>query len=72
MSVHLDCDVMEPGLFATDYAVPRGLSLGELRECMLALATTEVVGVEIAEYEGAGRASARDLVEALRPVLHAD
>lgn len=67
--VHLDCDVMEPGLFATDYSVPAGLTLEDLHDCARALAGSEVVGVEIAEFEGPGAAGADDLLDALRAVL---
>lgn len=67
--VHLDCDVLQPGLVATDYHVPDGLSLDDLRECARALAGHDVVGVEIAEFEGPATLTAADLVAALRPIL---
>jgi arginase len=66
---HLDCDVMEPGLFQTDYMVPEGLSLDGLRECAEAVAKHEVLGVEVGEFEGDGRATADDLIAALAPML---
>lgn len=69
--VHLDCDVMEPGLFSTDYRVPGGLTLPDLEACARVLGESEVVGVEIAEYEGDGSVTAEDLVESLSPVLFA-
>ena len=53
--VHLDCDVLEPGLVPTDYAVQGGLSLAQLREACAAIAMENVVGIEIAEFEYAGR-----------------
>ncbi len=66
---HLDCDVVEPGLFQTDYVVPDGLSLKGLHECAEAVARHEVVGVEVGEFEGDGRATADELIAALGPML---
>ncbi len=56
---HLDCDVLEPGIVPTDYHVPGGLSLRDLRGVAELLATMKVVGVEIGEFE-----TARDATEA--------
>ncbi len=72
--VHLDCDVLQPGLAPTEYRVDGGLSFADLREAMAALAATRPVGVEIAEFEDRwaddGRpASPDDLVAALEPLL---
>lgn len=67
--LHVDCDVHEPGVFATDYEVPGGLSLDDLGACAAALAASEVIGIEVAEYEGDGAATADDLVAMLSPVL---
>jgi arginase len=50
---HLDCDVLEPGLVPTDYRVPDGLSFDELRDVANRLAENPVVGIEVAEFEGA-------------------
>jgi len=67
---HLDCDVLEPGVFRTDYQEPSGLSLAQLAEITHALAaSSDVVGVEIAEWEGAGRHTAADLVSCVTSVL---
>jgi len=49
--VHLDCDVLDPGIVATEYRVPNGLSLSGLREACTVIAEREVVGLEIAEFE---------------------
>ncbi|MBY8875240.1 arginase family protein [Micromonospora sp. PLK6-60] len=70
--VHLDCDVLEPGLVPTDYRVPGGLSLADLAGAAAALAEHEIVGVEIAEFEvaaDAGTADAGPLLDALAPLL---
>ncbi|MFB8241511.1 arginase family protein [Kitasatospora purpeofusca] len=67
--LHVDCDVMEPGLFATDYTVPGGLGLEDLHACAKVLAASAPVGVEIAEFEGDGSATADDLVAAIEPLL---
>lgn len=65
---HLDCDVLEPGLVATDYRVPDGLSLDDLRSCAQALSASELVGAEIGELEGEGTASVEELLDALDPL----
>jgi len=71
--VHLDCDVLEPGLVPIEYEVPGGLSLSELQACAAELARRHVIGVEIAEFESHwrdGRPADPDiLVDALAPLL---
>ncbi|WP_199171639.1 arginase family protein [Pollutimonas nitritireducens] len=72
--LHLDCDVLEPGLVPTDYSVTGGLSLTELRQIAEAVAISEVVGLEIAEFEAdttpeGTQAAARRLLDALQPLL---
>ncbi len=49
--VHLDCDVLDPGLVPTEYSVDDGLSFGDLREACAVLARNRVIGLEIAEFE---------------------
>jgi len=71
---HLDCDVLEPGLVPTDYRVPNGLSFTELAAVASRLAMNQVVGVEVAEFEGnwAGTGApgdARPLLAALSPLV---
>ena len=73
--VHLDCDVLQPGIVPTDYRVDGGLTLAELRTIAQALADSPFVGIEIAEFEAdataAGtHAAARRLMDALQPLLH--
>ena len=71
--VHLDCDVLEPGIVPLEYPVNGGLSLEELRACATVLAARKIIGVEIAEFEAEwldGRpASADRLAEAIAPLL---
>lgn len=67
--LHLDCDVLEPGTVSTDYRVPGGLALSDLATCARSLASGPVVGVEVAEYEGADRVGAAELVDAIAPLL---
>ncbi len=67
--LHVDCDVLEPGIVNTDYAAPGGLTLDDLHDCALAVAAGTILGVEIAEYEGAAAAGPDELLDALRPVL---
>lgn len=73
--IHIDCDVMQPGIVLTDYSVPNGLTLPQLHDASLVLAESEIVGVEIAEFEAdeGSRAaqSATDLFAAIEPVLDA-
>ena len=74
--VHLDCDVLEPGLVPTDFQVPGGLSLERLATAMEALATLPIVGLEVAEFQtgwspdeqGAAMAG---LLQAMLPLLNA-
>lgn len=65
---HLDCDVLEPGLIATDYLVPNGLGLQDLRACAEAAARSDVIGIEVGEVEGPGEASIDELLDALEPL----
>jgi arginase len=67
--VHLDCDVLQPGLFRTDYSVPDGFTLDDLHTCAEAAAHSEIIGIEIGEFEGEGSATVGDLLDALDPVL---
>lgn len=70
--VHVDCDVLEPGIVPTEYDVPGGLSLDDLRRCCTELARGEVVGVEVGEVESrTGDEDLSGLVDALGPVLDA-
>lgn len=66
---HLDCDVLEPGIVATDYVVPHGLSLQDLHDVATAVAASTLLGVEIGEYEGPASADVGALLDALAPVL---
>jgi arginase len=72
--IHLDCDVLEPGIVPTEYLVPGGLSLADLGEATTALAKNAVVGLEIAEFqsrwpEANTEASPDALIDALLPLL---
>lgn len=64
--IHLDCDVLEPGLVPTEYTAPDGLTFGGLGACMEVLARGEVLGLEIAEFEGD---DGEALLDALQPLL---
>lgn len=66
---HLDCDVLEPGIVRTEYQVAGGLTLQQLHDCAAVLADSEVVGIELGEFEGPAAADAEDLVDALAPLL---
>lgn len=49
--LHLDCDVLQPGLVPTDYRVASGMRLEQLEACARVLGESELVGIEIAELE---------------------
>lgn len=72
--VHLDCDVLEPGIVPTDYVHPNGLTLDDLHDACRVIAESEVVGLEIAEFQVAwlvdGPAvSPEPLLKALQPLI---
>jgi arginase len=72
--IHLDCDVLAPGLLPTEYEVEGGLSFDALAECFRALARNEVLGVEIAELQShwpelGTPAPVETLLSALEPLL---
>lgn len=72
--LHLDCDVLEPGIVPTDYLHPGGLDLAQLQRLAAVMAQSEVVGVEIAELQiafqsGGPAVSPRPLMQALAPLL---
>ncbi|MDB6090008.1 MAG: arginase/agmatinase/formiminoglutamase [Gammaproteobacteria bacterium] len=74
--VHIDCDVLDPGIVPTEYTVAGGLSLADLRSACATLARNEVIGVEVAELEATGKVSediacATKLLDALQPLLDA-
>jgi arginase len=74
--IHLDCDVLEPGIVSTEYRVPGGLTLAQLHTAFEALAECEIVGLEIAEFEscepdGTIIATPDVLLDAIAPVIHA-
>lgn len=71
--VHLDCDVLEPGIVPLEYEVKGGLSLADLRACAEVLAQRRIVGLEIAEFEASwadgSPANPEPLVQAIAPLL---
>lgn len=72
--IHLDCDVLNPGIVPTDYQVEGGLSLASLHDAMKILAQNEIVGFEIAEFQNAWQAdgppiSPRQLIDAVHPLI---
>jgi arginase len=72
--VHLDCDVLNPGIVPTDYVCDGGLTLAELKSCAEVIADHKVIGIEIAEFqvawsEGGDPVSPDPLLEALSPLL---
>jgi arginase len=74
--VHLDCDVLEPGIVPTEYRVPDGLTLQQLHQAAQVLAEREVIGLEIAEFESAWAEDGTPgdpapVIEALQPLLKA-
>ena len=49
--MHLDCDVLNPGIVPTDYVHEGGLSLDDLRICCEVIAEHPFAGIEIAEFQ---------------------
>ena len=47
--MHIDCEVLELGAVLTDYLVPGGLGLADLRQAAEVIAESEIVGIEIGE-----------------------
>jgi arginase len=74
--VHLDCDVLEPGLVPIEYQVPGGLNFEDLHACATELAKRKIVGVEISEFESEwldGRPGSPDrLIDAITPLIKND
>jgi arginase family enzyme len=70
--VHLDCDVLDPGLVPTEYEVEGGLSFADLRAACAVIAESGAIGAEIAEFETAWRdgrpGDAAPLAAALAPL----
>lgn len=71
--IHLDCDVLQPGVVPSDYQLEGGLAPDALAELMTALAEENVIGLEIAELEShwPGQSQPADLtvlVEILAPL----
>lgn len=48
--VHIDWDVLEPGYVPADYQVPHGLLPREVRSVLESLRTSQILGVELAEF----------------------
>lgn len=74
--MHLDCDVLNPGIVPTDYVHEGGLSLEDLSTCCSVVAEHEVVGIEIAEFQNAWDpygepVSPEPLLNAVAPLLTA-
>jgi arginase len=74
--VHIDCDVLDAGTVPTDYLVPGGMTLEDLRATAEGLAESEVVGIEIGELESTADPHTpptyvTQLLDALEPLLHA-
>ncbi|HEV7318994.1 MAG TPA: arginase family protein [Ensifer sp.] len=72
--IHLDCDVLNPGIVPTDYRHDDGLTLDDLGAASEVLAKSRIVGLEIAEFQNAWSAdgepaSPEPLIEALGPLL---
>lgn len=72
--VHLDCDVLNPGIVPTDYVHEGGLSLDDLNACANVIADHRFLGIEIAEFQnawtpGGDPVSPDPLLDALAPLL---
>ncbi len=73
--MHIDCDVLTPGILPTEYECPNGLSLEQLHRACSIIAENPVVGLEITEFQSITKAgdepiSPLPLINALSPVLN--
>jgi arginase family enzyme len=73
--MHLDCDVLNPGIVPTEYVCPDGLSLQDLRDACTAISHSEVIGVEVAEFQkswnpAGSPVSPASLIHAIEPVIN--
>jgi arginase len=74
--VHLDCDVLAPGLVPTEFRVPGGLSFAMLKAACCAVAELPLVGLEIAELQYSDDArlaptNLADFLDAIEPLASA-
>lgn len=58
--IHLDWDVLEPGVVATDFAVPGGLVPSQLSAVLAAISPAKVRGLELAEFCPSAETDAAD------------
>ncbi|MDH7793026.1 arginase family protein [Ochrobactrum sp. AN78] len=49
--VHIDWDVMEPGLIPAAYAIENGLLAPQLRDALAAIPSSQIAAIELAEFE---------------------
>lgn len=49
--IHIDWDVMEPGLIPAAYAIDGGLNVIQLRDVLAAIPQAQIAGIELAEFE---------------------
>ncbi|OYR17389.1 arginase family protein [Brucella grignonensis] len=49
--VHIDWDVMEPGLIPAAYAIEDGLLAPQLRDALAAIPASQIAAIELAEFE---------------------
>ncbi|MFE5673217.1 arginase family protein [Agromyces sp. NPDC056523] len=73
--VHVDCELLDPGIVPTDYSIPDGMTLDQLFACAEVIAEHEVVGIQIAELEtdetpdGGSDGPARRMVASVEPIF---
>lgn len=49
--VHIDWDVMDPGLIPAAYAIDNGLDVKQLRDALMGIPASQIAGIELAEFE---------------------
>lgn len=72
--IHIDCDVLNPGIVPTEFSVANGLSVDDLRASLDVLTGSEIVGLEIAEFQSVWpdsgvEASPQPIVDAVAPLI---
>jgi arginase family enzyme len=74
--IHIDWDALEPGSVPADYEVPNGISPGQLRAIFEAIEPSQILGVELAEFQppdddGASRRALSIILDTVAPLFEA-
>ncbi|NPD16069.1 arginase family protein [Xinfangfangia sp. D13-10-4-6] len=72
--IHIDWDVMEPGLIPAAYAVAQGVLPNQLQAILAGIPSDQIIGLELAEYElpsdpEAARAALALILDIVSPIV---